>query len=211
MIVYKKTLTISIIMCSILAFLSITLSFWNDNQWISFIINWCVGIACSLFVVIITTYIQFKAENHKITIKLAAESLVWLKAFYELQKLLDKSKNLNEIAKGEEFQKIMSNYIERYTETTYKCFALSSEYVSFSKKTAKTNQKLNNTFAMVYQLCTSKEYVEKPLKLIQKLKFTINAMQFLKDLELFLKPNHLYYVKERLNKLSEKNNESQAD
>ena len=115
--VYKKTLTVSIIMFCVLAVVSVMLNFWNDCEWISFIVNWCVGIACSIFVVIITTYIQFKAENYKITIELATESIVWLSKFCEMRNLLDKSNNLKELAKLEEWQKII-----RSKQKTQLCF-----------------------------------------------------------------------------------------
>lgn len=206
MIVYKKTLTVSIAICVILAVLSTIFYFWNDNEWITFIVNWCVGIACSIVVVIITTYIQFKAEKHKITIELATESLVWLTKFYELKRLLDSSDSLDEKDKSEEWKNIISKYIEGYTETTYKCFVLSSEYVSFSKKESETNKKLNYAFATVHKLCTSQEYNQNPLQLIRKLKYTLNVMQFLEDLDVFLEPKHFGYVKVNLNDLIDNNN-----
>ena len=203
--VYKKTLTIAIIMFCALAVVSVMLNVWNDYEWVSFIINWCVGIACSIFVVIITTYIQFGAENNKLTVELATESMVWLSKFYAMRNLLDKSNNLKELAKSEEWQKVISNYVEGYAEATYKCLALSCEYVSFSKRSTEANKKLNYAFAVVHKLCTSPEYDKKPLELIQKLKFTINIMEILQDLEVLLKPNYLHYVKAKLNELVEKN------
>ena len=64
---------------------------------------------------------------------------------------------------------------------------------------------------MVHKLCTSAEYDEKPLKLIQKLKFTINTIGILEDIEVFLKPNHLHYVRTKLNELVEKNKTSNKE
>ena len=64
--IYKLTLWISIIIFSILFTLSSVLYFWNDFEIISFIIDWCVGVACSILVVIITTLIQFKVEQKRI-------------------------------------------------------------------------------------------------------------------------------------------------
>ena len=63
--VYKITLYVSLIVFVILTILSVVLNFWNDNEWIAFIVNWCVGIACSIVVVIITTFIQFRVEQKK--------------------------------------------------------------------------------------------------------------------------------------------------
>ena len=68
--VYKITLYVSLIVFAILTVLSVVLNFWNDNEWIAFVVNWCVGIACSIVVVIITTLIQFKVEQKKAINKL---------------------------------------------------------------------------------------------------------------------------------------------
>ena len=71
--VYKITLKISSFIFFLLTFLSIILNVWNDCEWIAFIINWCVGIACSIVVVIITTFIQFRIEQRKAIKALASE------------------------------------------------------------------------------------------------------------------------------------------
>ena len=68
--VYKITLYVSLIVFAILTVLSVVLNFWNENEWIAFVVNWCVGIACSIVVVIITTLIQFKVEQKKAINKL---------------------------------------------------------------------------------------------------------------------------------------------
>lgn len=70
--VYKITLYTSLIVFSILTVLSVVLNFWNDNVWFSFINDWCVGIACSVIVVVITTFIQFKTEQKKSINELAS-------------------------------------------------------------------------------------------------------------------------------------------
>ena len=69
--VYKITLYVSLIVFAVLTVLSVILNFWNDNEWIAFVVNWCVGIACSIVVVIITTLIQFKVEQKKAIDQLA--------------------------------------------------------------------------------------------------------------------------------------------
>ena len=43
--VYKITLYVSLIVFAILTVFSVALNFWNDNEWIAFTVNWCVGIA----------------------------------------------------------------------------------------------------------------------------------------------------------------------
>ena len=68
--VYKITLYVSLIVFAILTVLSVVLNFWNENEWVAFVVNWCVGIACSIVVVIITTLIQFKVEQKKAINKL---------------------------------------------------------------------------------------------------------------------------------------------
>ena len=70
--VYKITLYASLIVFSVLTVLSVILNFWNENEWLSFINDWCVGIACSIIVVVITTLIQFKVEQKKIINELAS-------------------------------------------------------------------------------------------------------------------------------------------
>lgn len=197
MIVYKKTLTISIGIFFLFAVISVMLNFWNDYEWITFIINWCVGIACSAFVVMITTYIQYRIKKYKITIEIASESLVWLHKLYNLMDLVDESNEL----KKEELEKISSKYIEAYTENTHKCLSISCEYATFSKKSSEAAKNINYVFVRVFKLCTSKEYDGKPLNLIQKIKCSIDIMGFLKDLDVLLKPQSLLYIKENLNEL----------
>lgn len=82
--VYKITLYVSLIVFAVLTVLSVILNFWNDNEWIAFIINWCVGIACSIVVVIITTLIQFKVEQKKAINKLIliARALIFHNEFF---------------------------------------------------------------------------------------------------------------------------------
>lgn len=63
--IYKITLYTAALIFSILAILSILLNFWNENAWVSFTIDWCVGITCSAAVVVVTTFIQFKMEQRK--------------------------------------------------------------------------------------------------------------------------------------------------
>ena len=82
--VYKITLYVSLIVFAVLTFLSVVLNFWNDNEWIAFIVNWCVGISCSIVVVIITTLIQFKVEQKKAINKLIliARALIFHNEFF---------------------------------------------------------------------------------------------------------------------------------
>ena len=71
--IYKLTLYVSTIILVSLTALSIVLNIWSEcNQWIVFVVNWCVGIACSIAVVVITTFIQFKVEQGKIINEIAS-------------------------------------------------------------------------------------------------------------------------------------------
>jgi hypothetical protein len=60
-------LNISIKIFVLLVFVSIPLTlFENDNAWYDLIINYTIGIACSILVVIITTCVQYKIEQTKL-------------------------------------------------------------------------------------------------------------------------------------------------
>ena len=71
--VYKTTLIISVIIFLLLAITSTVLNFFNlpNRNWISFFINWSVGIGCSTVVVIVTTLIQYKIEQDRLLNKCA--------------------------------------------------------------------------------------------------------------------------------------------
>ena len=71
--VFKRTLIISVIIFFLLAIISILLNFFNssDRYWISFFINWSVGIGCSTVVVIVTTLIQYRIEQDRLINKCA--------------------------------------------------------------------------------------------------------------------------------------------
>ena len=71
--VFKTTLIISVIIFFLLAIISILLNFFNssDRYWISFFINWSVGIGCSTVVVIVTTLIQYRIEQDRLINKCA--------------------------------------------------------------------------------------------------------------------------------------------
>ena len=72
---YKNTLIISIFVLIICVLLSVYFEFYTEErtQLISFSINYSVGIACSVVVVIITTYLQFKFEQRKILSSVLSE------------------------------------------------------------------------------------------------------------------------------------------
>ena len=64
---YKKTLTASCVCFIILCPLSIIFQVVSStNEWFAFASNFAVGISCSIFVVIITTFLQYKIEQAKL-------------------------------------------------------------------------------------------------------------------------------------------------
>ena len=71
--VFKTTLIISVIIFFLLAITSTVLNFFNlpNRNWISFFINWSVGIGCSTVVVIVTTLIQYRIEQDRLINKCA--------------------------------------------------------------------------------------------------------------------------------------------
>lgn len=63
---YKKTLVISYIIFFIVLAISVVIELLNLNlRWLDFFKNYSTGIACSIIVVIVTTYLQFKHEREK--------------------------------------------------------------------------------------------------------------------------------------------------
>ena len=154
--VYKITLYVSWLVFAIFAALSVALNFWNGNVWISFINDWCVGIACSIVVVFVTTLIQFKVEQKKILNELASsvrallfENVINGEAFEEGA---EKEMNAKQIATYKElWRKETEETIEQITEI---CGGL--EFL-FKKKAMLTIRK--NCFLIRVDLITN-EIVE---------------------------------------------------
>lgn len=64
---YKRTIIVSIWIFIILLTISIALKiFIPENDIISFIQNYIIGITCSILVVIITTFLQYKSEYERV-------------------------------------------------------------------------------------------------------------------------------------------------
>ena len=81
MIVYKKTLTISIGIFFLFAVISVMLNFWNDYEWITFIINWCVGMR-----VVSSKYIEAYTENTHKCLSISCEYATFSKKSSEAAK-----------------------------------------------------------------------------------------------------------------------------
>lgn len=61
---HQKTVTISIWIIMILTISSILIEgFDSKNHWLAFVENLMIGIVCSAFVVVVTVFLQFKAEQ----------------------------------------------------------------------------------------------------------------------------------------------------
>ena len=64
---YKRTIIVSIWIFIILLTSSVTLKIlFPNNDTISFLQNYIIGITCSILVVIITTFLQYKSEYEKV-------------------------------------------------------------------------------------------------------------------------------------------------
>lgn len=64
---YKRTIIVSIWIFIILLTISVVLKiFIPENDTISFIQNYIIGITCSILVVIITTFFQYKSEYERV-------------------------------------------------------------------------------------------------------------------------------------------------
>jgi len=61
---HQKTVTISIwIIVILILFATLIEGLNTDNHWLSFVENLMIGIICSAFVVVVTVFLQFKAEQ----------------------------------------------------------------------------------------------------------------------------------------------------
>ncbi len=123
----KITLIVSSIVFSVLTILSVIFNFVNDTIWGDFVLNWCVGISCSIFVVITTTLIQFKLEQKKIIEQMASKlRLLFLsdKIYgYSYQEDADLSNwNDNQISLMEQ------RWLEEMNNGTYELGILADEY-----------------------------------------------------------------------------------
>ena len=144
--VYKITLYVSLIVFSILTFLSVVLNFWNDNGWVAFVVNWCVGIACSIVVVIITTLIQFKVEQKKAINKLVliARALIFHNELFGSIFASGVVRNTNTVT---DLDKIENNWRNSLKEDMEKASAVLMELEFFFKNPALIKMlKLSNSF-----------------------------------------------------------------
>ena len=144
--VYKITLYVSLIVFAILTVLSVVLNFWNDNEWIAFVLNWCVGIACSIVVVIITTLIQFKVEQKKAINKLVliARALIFHNELFGSILASGVVRNTNTVT---DLDEIENNWRNSLKEDMEKASTVLMELEFFFKNPALIKMlKLSNSF-----------------------------------------------------------------
>ncbi|MGN0179140.1 MAG: hypothetical protein ACI4DY_06840 [Monoglobaceae bacterium] len=164
--VYKITLYVSLIVFAILTILSIALNFWNDNKWIAFIVNWCVGIACSIVVVIITTLIQFKVEQKKAINKLVliVRALIFHNEFFGSIFVSGVMRNADTVT---DLDKIENNWRNSLKEDMEKVNAVLMELEFFFKNPVLLKMlKLSNAFN-ISQFDKSEKNYEVEAKLLE--------------------------------------------
>ena len=164
--VYKITLYVSLIVFATLTALSVVLNFWNDNEWIAFVVNWFVGIACSIVVVIITTLIQFKVEQKKAINKLVliARALIFHNEFFGSIFASGVVRNADTVA---DLDKIENNWRNSLKEDMEKASAVLMELEFFFKNpTLLKMLKLTNAFK-ISQFDKSEKNYEVEAKLLE--------------------------------------------
>ena len=164
--VYKITLYVSLIVFSILTVLSVALNFWNENEWIAFVVNWCVGIACSIVVVIITTLIQFKVEQKKAINKLVliTRALIFHNEFFGSIFESGVVRNADTVS---DLDKIENNWRNSLKEDMEKASAVLMELEFFFKNPALLKMlKLSNAFK-ISQFDKSEKNYEVEAKLLE--------------------------------------------
>ena len=164
--VYKITLYVSLIVFAILTVLSVVLNFWNENEWIAFVVNWCVGIACSIVVVIITTLIQFKVEQKKAINKLVliARALIFHNELFGSINASDVVRNADTVTY---LDKIENNWRNSLKEDMDKASAVLMELEFFFKNPDLLKMlKLSNAFK-ISQFDKSEKNYEVEAKMLE--------------------------------------------
>ena len=164
--VYKITLYVSLIVFAVLTVLSVILNFWNDNEWIAFVVNWCVGVACSIVVVIITTLIQFKVEQKKAINKLVliARALIFHNEFFGSIFTSDVIRNADTV---KDLDKIENNWRNSLKEDMEKASTVLMELEFFFKNPILLKMlKLSNAFK-ISQFDKSDKNYEDEAKLLE--------------------------------------------
>lgn len=147
----KITLQVSIVSTAILFILSlITEFFLCDNKVNNFIVSWMMGVACSLVVVIITTYLQFKQQERDVTFELGTKILVLLHNKKRFDETFDDSILDSELTKiGAEID--VSKYINNQIETLNECIELLGKHETFSKAKSDATDRLFSNIGIIIE------------------------------------------------------------
>lgn len=178
---YKNTLIISIIVFLVCIALSVVFEFTCISKFepVSFLSDYMIGIACSIIVVIITTYVQFKFEQRK-----ALNSILTNIQFFFFRYLLVViSLDPEERAPA----KLWEHYYDSLQEDIKKITYGLNEIEWFSKKKEKTMTELHRGFiklliAMSKALDTQRERAVKEIvgdPILEKIKD--NALSLTSD------------------------------
>lgn len=165
--VYKITFYISLAIFLFFAILSVIFNFEINNGWSSFVVNWCVGIACSAVIVVVTTTIQFKVEQKKAINKLVliAESLIFYNQLYGRILVSDVPRNADT---NKELNIIESNWRDSLEDDMKKARSVLMDLEFFAKKQALLKMiKLSNLF-VIAQFDKSENDYENEMSLLKK-------------------------------------------
>lgn len=165
--VYKITFYISLAIFLFFAILSVIFNFGINNCWSSFVVNWCVGIACSAVIVVVTTIIQFKVEQKKAINKLVliVESLLFYNQLYGRILVSDVPRNADTI---KELNIIESNWRDSLEDDMKKARSVLMDLEFFAKKQALLKMiKLSNLF-VIAQFDKSENDYENEASLLEK-------------------------------------------
>ena len=128
---YKNTLVVSCVCFAVLFPLSILFqSASSTNDWFALASNFAVGISCSIFVVLITTFLQYKTEQTR-AMQSLFNQIYRLKYHYEICKSFVSSyqnsrDNIN--------HDLIANKLDEIKNTTLDISKSCCEVVFFSKK-----------------------------------------------------------------------------
>jgi hypothetical protein len=150
--VYKVTLIVSTIIFSVLTVAAVCLHFLGTNFDLAFLVNWLVGIACSIVVVIITTSIQFRVEQKR-AIQQVAELTVDLQIAFEVCNDTINSDYWENYSNPER-KEFFLHLFKETTDFTEEIEKLTADIVYFSCKKEKINTRIHKTQGLIKILLT---------------------------------------------------------
>lgn len=140
---YKKTLVISYIIFFIVFAVSIIIELLNFNlKGLALLKDYSTGIACSIIVVIVTTYLQFKHEQEKKLSEISSK----IGTFFFKYTILILSLYPEEQTREVEYKR----YYDEFHDNTYEIVKELFEITWFSKRKNKLAQDLQTDFIRFY-------------------------------------------------------------